>query len=145
MTQLNLTEVTEVSEKLTREEQVQAFRDTAYVIDRLPPNEMDLFVSDHELSRDKWKLVEIEVGAPDDVFVKKETYLTGVRRVHVVNMLHMGVKTNAFTVTGTVVNPRYLVETTWKTRAEQIKAFDAMRDTMLGALSYLGRSEEARQ
>lgn len=142
--ELQHTTVSEVK-KLTRDEQVEAFDHSAFVIDTLPEEDRKLFISDHVLPRDQWKLITTEHGKADDLFIKKEVFLKGVRRSHMLNMLHSGRMLNRFAVMGTDVTPQYHTETTWKTRADQMKAFDVMRCTMLGALSYLGRSETNNQ
>ena len=45
------------------------------------------------------------------------------------------------TLSYTENRPIYQIETVYKSFADQAKAFDEMRKTMLGALSFLGRTD----
>jgi hypothetical protein len=119
----------------------ERWRHVGLVVDRLPEDKMDRYVGIDRLHPNDMILVAVETGGPTDMFKKRGVWLTGIQRSHAI----LKAPRVGAAISYIETKPMYEIQTLWKSTADQIKAFDLLRDQMLGALSFLGYREDGNK
>lgn len=137
------TRLTEDNAVLTRGEHRQRFDDLCLAIDALPEESQRHFLGFYSL--DEPLLIETVYGGPMDLISKTETFIVGVKTATTFNSLFTSGGKSLLTTTSVTPESVYKVRKHMKSTEDQMKALDLMRSAMLGALSFLGRSETGEQ